>query len=1415
MEESIPNTSISNIAGTVRFTHHFDQNLFEKALNRFIEKTESIRIRITNNNNHGPLQYIAGYQYYPLDILNFKNRRIEEFYQWEIDTTLIPFKLYDANLFYFALLKLPDNENAFYFKTHHIITDGWAIVLIFDKILKEYAAVINGNEACPEPEISYVEYILNEQEYLNSERFLEAKEFWSERIQTIPDFIYLKPRNIHNFNTKSNRIGFIIPVQTRTQVETLCKAHSVSPFVFFMMITAIYFSKITNKVDISIGTSFLNRLNAREKDTIGMFVNLIPFRFVFDDNTSFLEYMQKCSHEAKLLMRHQRYPYYLILEDFRKRHNTQDNLFDISFTFHNAKSGKENYLKESRGYWHNYGHQSNSLSMHISDRENNGEYVFNFDYHMDLFSEDEIQRFFHQMMNLVHHGIENPFQTIAEMQLISDTEKHELLSFINTSAYRKKTIHGLFEEQVAKTPHHIALIFKDLSMTYQELNQKSNRLAYVLRKRGIGPNHFVGLMVEPSFQMFIGIFGILKAGAAYVPIDPEYPDSRKRYIIENGNIQWLLTTEPTNLNIERIDVNEIDRLETDLNPVDRNYNSENGAPNPVNFNQMTDLIYMIFTSGTTGNPAGVLVNHKGVVNYAYFRIKSYQLSDQDVTLQLLPFVFDGFASNVYGCLLSGGKLVIGDGIISAHQLISKYQVTNMSLVPSIYKEILQKAIPESFQSLRFVVLGGEKADPELIALSRAVNSKITLINEYGPTENTITTTAFIGMTEDTLPIIGKPISNNQVYIMDKHQNLLPVGTPGEICVTGDGLARGYLNQPELTERKFIRNPFDITKKLYCTGDIARRLPDGNIEFIGRIDHQVKLNGHRIELYEIKEKLMKHESIQLAIVVVNDNQNLCAYYTVKKAVKVSDLRRYLANELPHYMIPQYFKELSQIPFLPSGKVDFKALPSIDRNQNNFEPPANEIEEELVKIWSEVLELEGIGIQDDFFELGGNSLDILKILAGIFNRNWNLKIQDFYQYHTIRELAEYILTRETADEIVLETHETAEQNISRIILEENPMDFTEKRQIQNILLTGATGFLGMHILFELLKYEDIQVYILVRGSDANSRIYELIHFYFPDLNRGMFERKVMVINGDVSQEFFGLTKPGYDELKQKIDTVVHTAAMVKHFGDYQEFYKVNVGGIENIIEFSRDKYVVDISTLSVSGNFIKQKFKDRYFNEKNLEIGQTFHGNYYVQTKYEAEKIISKQLENGLDGIVIRIGNLTGRFLDGVFQRNISQNKFHSVLKSILWLSLIPASIAPMKIEFSPVDLTSQGIVKLLWMKNNRGLTFHLFNHNNIELKTLIEIINEMGHQINICDDATFHNYLKEVARDKNKHDLLYGIINDLENGRLNYISSVIIDSVYSVEILKRLDFIWPQIDSQYIRKIFGHMKNVEFIHNLSK
>mgnify|MGYP005847714485 CR=1 FL=1 len=718
------------------------------------------------------------------------------------------------------------------------------------------------------------------------------------------------------------------------------------------------------------------------------------------EDTSFLEFMQIVNHEAKLIMKHQRYPYYLVLKDFRERHNIQDNLFDISLTFHNAIRFKDDYLRDSKGRWHNYGHQSNALSIHINDRENSGEFVFNFDYLTDLFLEEEIRQYYFQMMNLVEHVIQNPSQSIKDLQLISEDEKLELLTFSNSDFYPNKTIHQLFEEQVAKTPDHIALVWNGQSMTYQELNQKSNQLAHCLRGKGVGPNTLVGLMMDPSFEMFIGIFGILKSGGAYIPIDPEYPDARKKFIIQNANIRLMITTRSVDLDVEWIDLTDERRFKA-------------GVENPENQNQSADLIYIIYTSGTTGDPNGVLINHQSVANYVQWRIKTYQLSDRDVTLQLLPFVFDGFASNIYGCLLSGGKLILGDGIENADMFIAKYQVTNMSLVPSIYKEILHKATPDSLQSLRFVVLGGDKADPEIIALSRSQNAQLTIINEYGPTENTITTTALIGMTEETLSMIGMPVSNHQVYIMDRHSNLLPVGTPGELCIGGAGLARGYLNNPELTATKFTQNPYQTGQRLYRTGDIAKRNPDGSFEFIGRVDHQIKIRGYRIELGEIENKLLQHQLIKDVVVIdkidAEGNKYLCVYYISESDIPYVELRSHLLERFPHYMMPNFFIRLDKMPVKKNGKIDRHSLPDPEHNytqKTNYAAPRNEMEEILVNIWRTVLNVNELGIDDNFFELGGDSIKVIQVSGLLHKYNYNIQSQDLYQWPTIRELNNHL-------------------------------------------------------------------------------------------------------------------------------------------------------------------------------------------------------------------------------------------------------------------------------------------------------------------------------------------------------------------------------------------------------------------------
>jgi amino acid adenylation domain-containing protein len=562
-----------------------------------------------------------------------------------------------------------------------------------------------------------------------------------------------------------------------------------------------------------------------------------------------------------------------------------------------------------------------------------------------------------------------------------------------------------------------------MSITYKELNEKSDHAAYLLKEKGVLADEIIGIMVEPSVEMVIGLLAILKAGGAYLPIDPQYPEERIDYMLTDSAAKILLKSDAIN------------RVPT---PHHLSFNLSTLSSSSTLTCQVSpaNLASIIYTSGTSGEPKGVLIHHRGLVNYTLWRVAFYRLTPYDRTLQLLSYCFDGFASNFYSSLLSGGTLFMVPGskrldFDYIRSLIKCCHITNISLVPSMYRMLLQSVEPGDLDSLKFIVLAGETTNEELIEKSKANAPHISLFNEYGPTEATVTAAGGTRICASKVGMIGKPITNTCIYILDTYLNPVPLGVVGELCIAGTGVARGYLNNPELTAKKFDHDLWDYRdyhdgyhksyrsyrSYIYRTGDLARWLPEGDIEFLGRIDNQVKIRGFRVELGEIQLQLLKHDLTREAVVIDRQEENgtayLCAYIVPKETFDLKVLKEYLSKHLPNYMIPSYFVQLDRIPLNPNGKLDRKSLPEpqLDRGED-YTAPRNEIEKKLAVLWQEVLgpgkdtryESPGISIDADFFALGGHSVKVLQLI-NLIHKEFNMKVnfQDIYQSSTIASLS----------------------------------------------------------------------------------------------------------------------------------------------------------------------------------------------------------------------------------------------------------------------------------------------------------------------------------------------------------------------------------------------------------------------------
>lgn len=1025
-EKFFSGTSIGNVAATQKIKGEIDFDLLEMAINIFVEKNDGMRIRIIEEDGI-PKQYIHDYSYSKIDFFDFSND-INEFYKWNEERTQKPFKLTDSDLYYFAIVKLGKEIGGFYGNTHHLISDAWTMNLLSSQVVDNYEALKNQQKISTIKKPSYIDFLIDQDLFRYSSRYLKSREFWSKKFDESFEPSYLKPLAKGSLSTKANRKTVLLDSSLTGNIYNYCNEHKVSVFTFFMSIFSIYISRKTNSNDVVIGTPILNRSGAKEKETTGMFVSTIPIKLFVDESMDFESYTEYATKELSFCLKNQKYNYELILKDYREKYKISDKLYDCMISYQNSKYEKGNQPDKFEARWHFNRNQVESLILHLDDREGSGKLLINFDYLVALFDEEEIEQLCMSLLNLIKDAINNN-KEVSRLEMFDKDEKNLLLDtlakFNDTKAdYPKEmTIQQLFEEQVKKTPHNTALIYEDNALSYKELNERANQLARLLREKGVKPNSLVGIMVYRSFEMIIGIFAILKAGGGYLPIDPNAPKDRRSYMLENGNVKIVLTSKEL---YEKIDEN-VEKLDLDDEEI---YIGD--TSNLLVLNKSNDIAYVIYTSGSTGMPKGVMIEHYSVINRLNWMQKKYPLNNNDTILQKTPYTFDVSVWELFWWSFYGGKLAIlcpggekePSKIINA---INNYKITTMHFVPSmlsVFLDFLQRETDKGkIKSLRQVFASGEALTLKHVERFFEYTSDydINLSNLYGPTEATVDVSYFDCMRDNNLKLIpiGKPIDNIRFYILNKDLQIQPIGVGGELCIAGDGLARGYLNAPEITSQKFIKSQFVNEDRIYKTGDLARWLPNGDIEYLGRIDNQVKIRGLRIELGEIEHQLLKLESIKEAVVIVkNDetrNDYLCAYYVSDYEIPVSELRENLATNLPQYMIPSYFVKVYKMPLSSNGKIDRKKLSEYLINvsiDEEYIEPRNDIEKRLADIWKRELNLERIGVKNNFFEMGGDSLTAINVSISIGSE---IAISDIYDNPTIEELAVAIQSKKHEDSI----------------------------------------------------------------------------------------------------------------------------------------------------------------------------------------------------------------------------------------------------------------------------------------------------------------------------------------------------------------------------------------------------------------
>lgn len=1393
--EKFAGGSINIICGSMVLPGEKDETDLVAAARRMVRHNDALRIRFCEDGGKAA-QHIMEYAEPVIEVLRFDGKT--ELDSYAQDYAKIPLDFHD-DLCELKVFTFPGHHGILA-KLHHFIGDAWTLAMVGS----QFGAFLNGEVPAA---YSYCDYIENEAAYLESPRYANDRAFFLDQFKKCDEVTFLSEK--HTDALSAARSTFVIDRERADQIKAYATQNKTSVYALFMTVLAIYINRIKmNTEKFYLGTAVLNRNGVREKNTMGMFVNTVPMLIELENDKSFAENLAEVSKTIFSVFRHQKFNYGDVLSAIHKEHNFSEKLYDVMLSYQNATITGGS----CETTWYHSGMQNESLQIHIDDRDNEGIFRIHYDYQTDKFTSQEIAALHQHICNLLFDALQDNSKKIYELNILTLEEKKKLLFDFNDTAVdypKDKCIHQLFEEQVQRTPDNIAVIACDSTLTYAQLNEQANRIAHSLIASGVLPGDIVAFALSRKSHLIAAMFGILKAGAAYLPVDPDYPQDRVDYMLSDSGAKLFIT-----------DINIGLFLKNDA------------CTDPQLVLSSESLCYTLFTSGTTGNPKATMVKHRNLANFCDNNNNNNYLcalvNTCSTVLAVTTMVFDISVFEIFVTLLNGMTLVLADeeAIVSPErlaELICTYHADVIHSTPTKFTMYLENT---SFQAaakhLKMLMIGAEVFTHELLKRIGEYTDA-TVYNGYGPTETTIGV-SFMRLAEREKISIGKPIANTQIYIVDRNMQLVPIGVTGELCIAGDSVGAGYLNRPELTAEKFVDNPFG-EGKLYKTGDMAYWCEDGNIAYVGRNDFQVKIRGLRVELGEIENAICGIDGISQAVVVVRKNsegrQLICAFYTGEE-VEAKQIRIHIGKKLPKYMLPHIITHLDAMPLTTSGKVNRKAFPDVDldntTNEQEYVAPVTQMQKELCKLLETVLSITPIGLVDNFFDLGGDSLKAIEFVSKAHNKGIYFNLQNVFDYPTVGELVACI---ENGDKQAVSFADSEYTEINSL-LEKNTVECITapiKQNVGNILLAGATGFLGIHILADYLEHDTGTAYCLVRGrnkTDSTRRMKELLQFYFGNKYADM--GRVEVVCADLQKDLFGLSQGEYNDLFSKVDMVINTAASVKHYGSYQYFYEANVETTKRLIDFCRQSgaKLIHTSTLSVSGNSFGDQFDgyvsetEKHFYETSLNIGQPLE-NVYARSKFEAEKAVLDAITEGLQANIMRMGNLTNRLSDGVFQRNHESNAFLQRVKAILDLGVFPDYLMPLYSEFTPIDEAASAIMTIARHFQSEQTVFHINSTKVVYMDKLLEHFRSLGFKMEIVSGSTFAQILRQIAKRSGMAYVFETFINDMdENEQLNYDSNIRIENDFTVSYLKTLGFEWADIGMEYLRKYVAYFKKIGYL-----
>jgi len=1266
-----PQTGIYVVQSGYQFERELNLTAFKQAWQQVVNRHPILRTSFHWQQHKEPFQVV--YKQVELPWSECRLADEEELATWLEKDRQEGFNLNQAPLMRLSLIHLDNNTDQFIWSCHHLILDGWSTALVLKQVLDSYQAIVRGKICSLKPSRPYADYVA----WLRQQDLSQAKAYWQRTLEGFTTPTPLLMRGWGNGEIgKWGEESLKLSLETTTALKSLAKEHRLTVNTILQGAWALLLSRYSGKKDVVFGATSAGRPPnlVGSESMVGLFINTLPVRVQIAANKSLIPWLQTLQSQQ---MEAQQYEYTSLIQVQQWSDVPKDSpLFASILVFENypvdtaiAEFGIEMEIKETQSV------ESTSYPLTISAGLRN-ELSLEILYDHG-FTAAAVKQILVHLAHLLEQFIADPKANLVDLSILTTDEKQQILIDWNNTQVNYQDnvgIHQLFEQQVAKTPNAVAVISEAEQLTYQELNQRAEQLAVCLQNIGVKPEVIVGIYLERSLEVIVAIVAILKAGGVYLPLDSAYPQQRLNFIAQDAYVSLILTQRHLQAKIKSC----ITDTQNKINILCLDDDLPYSPTSLISYTPKPDrLAYVIYTSGSTGKPKGVAIAHRALVNFAQAAVEKYEINNRDRILQFASISFDASVEEIYPCLIAGGTLVLRTEEMgySPSLLLQKcrdHDITILDL-PTAFWHLLTAELANNLQlqlpeSIRLVIIGGETVNSNKVASwNRLVGTSCQLINTYGPTEATVVSTSYKIPHQinnlATIPI-GKPLPNLQTYILDENLQPVAIGLAGELYLGVVSLAQGYLNNPELTAEKFINinvGAFRETPlpngKLYKTGDKARYLPDGNIEFLGRIDNQVKIRGFRVELAEIETLLNQHSTVKQAAVVLkldaNHESKLIAYLVLKenttdRAIAFND---FLQKQLPKYAIPSAFIFLDKLPLTTNGKIDRHSLPTPDLISPEVKPnyivPRTLPEQQMAEIWQEVLGVSQVGIDDNFFELGGHSLLIVRLFARIrhvfkldlpfqFLFDAPVLINFVEKLESFNKLGDQETERQSLD---LEKEAFLDCTISLQVRRQ----FEYPDSINSIFLTGATGFLGAFLLAELLHQTEADIYCLVRAdnlAEGRQKIEQSLVNYL--LWQNTFDSRIIPILGDLSQPFLGLSAAKFQSLAIVIDLIYHNGAWVHHAMPYSTLKAANVLGTKEILRLActdKIKPVHFISTISVFSGVNNSGSQLISETAKIDDFGEPEGG--YVQTKWVADQLVSIARDRGLPVTIYRPGGDIGR------------------------------------------------------------------------------------------------------------------------------------------------------------------------------